>query len=372
MYHTAPEHVNRGKVGFAAMTRTDDPETMRAWRLHEYGQPLDVLRLDTVAVPEPEAGEVRVRVQAIPLNLNDLERINGGNMMVRPELPYAPGMEVMGVVDACGPGTEAWAGRRVVAMPKQAYGGYAEQAICPAVSLFDMPEEIPLPDAAALYFPFHLAWLGLFDRAGLQSGETVLVHAAAGGAGSAAVQLAADAGARVFATASTEEKLALCRDLGAHVTINYATQSFAEIVLTETDNQGVDVVFDNVGDAVMADSLKCTAYNGRYLMMGFASDKTKADEPFVVPRQVAAGNLKLCGVLLAYAAPEIATMVKQAMGFNFLPRELGEEITRSVVDLVLAGRVRAVVGSVVDFKEIPAAITAMANRETVGRVVAVL
>jgi NADPH:quinone reductase-like Zn-dependent oxidoreductase len=107
-------------------------------------------------------------------------------------------------------------------------------------------------------------------------------------------------------------------------------------------------------------------------MMGFASDKTKADEPFVVPRQVAAGNLKLCGVLLAYAEAEIATMVKQAMGFNFLPRELGEEITRSVVDLVLAGRVRAVVGSVVDFEEIPAAITAMANRETVGRVVAVL
>ena len=91
-------------------------DSMRAWRTHEYGpRPTEVLRLDTVPVPEPEAGEVRVRVQAIPLNLNDLERINGGNMMARPDLPYSPGMEVMGVVDACGPGAEAWAGRRVVA-----------------------------------------------------------------------------------------------------------------------------------------------------------------------------------------------------------------------------------------------------------------
>src|SRR5262245_41379735 len=90
--------------------------TMRAWRTHEYGpRPTEVLKLDTVPIPEPQAGEVRVRVQAIPLNLNDLERINGGNMMVRPELPYSPGMEVFGVVDACGPGVEGWSGKRIAA-----------------------------------------------------------------------------------------------------------------------------------------------------------------------------------------------------------------------------------------------------------------
>src|SRR5215813_12930395 len=105
-----------------------DDGTMRAWRTHEYGRPTEVLRLDTVPIPEPEAGEVRVRVQAIPFNLNDLERITGGNMMVRPELPYAPGMEVMGIVDACGDGTEAWMGHRIVATTKQAYGGFAEYA----------------------------------------------------------------------------------------------------------------------------------------------------------------------------------------------------------------------------------------------------
>src|ERR1700732_836334 len=124
-----------------------DDGMMRAWRTHEYGRPLEVLKLDTVTIPRPELGELRVRVQAIPLNLNDLERITGGNMMVRPELPYSPGMEVMGIVDACGPGTEKLEGKRVVAITRGAHGGFAEYSICPAVSAFEMPDDIPLPDA---------------------------------------------------------------------------------------------------------------------------------------------------------------------------------------------------------------------------------
>src|SRR5688500_10808327 len=135
---------------------------MRAWRVHAWGpNPSEALTLETIPVPQPGPGELLVRVQAIPLNLNDMERINGENMMVRPSLPVTPGMEVMGTVAACGEGTEGSQGRRVVATSKQATGGFAEYAICPAVSAFDMPAEIPLPDAAALYFPFHLAWLGL-------------------------------------------------------------------------------------------------------------------------------------------------------------------------------------------------------------------
>ena len=342
---------------------------MRAWRLHEYGEPVDVLQLDEVPVPEPEPGELLVEVQAIPLNLNDLERITGGNMMVRPELPYSPGMEVMGVVDACGTGTEAWLGKRVVAMPKQAHGGFAEYALCPTVSAFEMPETVPLPGAAALYFPFHLAWLGLFDRAGLQAGESVLVHAAAGGSGSAAVQLAAHAGARVFATAGTDAKVQLCRDLGADVAINYNDADFAEIVLAETGNRGVDVVFDNVGEAVFEKSMASTAYSGRYLMMGFASNKEVADEKFVVPRRLALGNVKLCGVLLAYAEDDMAAMVKTAMGWNFASGRLGEQIMSDIVDLVVAGKVKPIVGRTVPFAELPAAVEAMANRETTGRTI---
>jgi NADPH:quinone reductase len=346
--------------------------TMRAWRTHQYGRPTEVLKLDTVPIPVPEPGEVCVKVQGIPFNLNDLERITGGNMMVRPELPYSPGMEVMGLVSACGAGAEEWQGRRVVATTKGAHGGFAEYAICPTVSMFDMPDDIPLPDAAALFFPFHLAWLGLFDRADLREGESVLVHAAAGGSGTAAVQLAVNRGARVFATAGSDEKVALCRELGAHVAINYNEADFAEVVLAETGNAGVDVVFDNVGEAVLEPSLKCTKYNGRYVMMGFASNKVVADEPFLVPRRLMLSNLKVCTVMLAYATPEVAEFLKTGMGWNFVPAALGQRITGEIIDLVRAGKIRAVVGRVIDFEDIPAEIEAMANRETVGRTVALL
>ncbi len=348
---------------------TSDAATMRAWRTHAYGAPRDALQLDEVPIPVPDAGELLVRVQAIPLNLNDLERITGGNMMVRPELPYSPGMEVMGLVAACGAGAEHWQDKRVVAMPKGANGGFAEYAVCPTTSAFDMPESIPLPDAAALYFPFHLAWLGMFDRADLRAGESVLIHAAAGGSGSAAIQLAVHAGARVFATAGTDEKVALCRELGADVAINYNAIDFAQVVLDETGGRGVDVVFDNVGDAVMERSMGCLAYNGRYLMMGFASDKTVADDKTIVPRRVALGNMKLCGVLLAYADEAMSDMLKRAMGWSFVPAQRGAEINDAIIALVLAQKVRPVIGRVVEFDEIPAAIEAMANRETVGRTI---
>ncbi|MFT5695405.1 MAG: NADPH2:quinone reductase, partial [Myxococcota bacterium] len=341
--------------------------TMRAWRVHEYGEDIrNAMQLDTIDVPSPGPGELLVKVQAIPLNLNDLERVTGRNMMVRPELPCTPGMEVMGIVSAAGAGVEDWTGRRVVAMPKQATGGFAEYAICPVVSAFDMPEEIPLPDAAALYFPFHLAWLGLVDRAELKAGETVLIHAAAGGAGSAAVQLAKDIGATVYATAGSSEKTKLCTALGADVAINYNEEDFGAIVMEATAGKGVDVVFDNVGEAVMEKSIAATAYNGRYLMMGFASDKSHADEKFIVPRKISAGNLRLCGVLLAYADTTIGPMMKKAMGWNFVPDALGTHITKEIVDRVISKRITPVIGSEVAFEELPAALEAMRDRKTVG------
>src|SRR5580658_1734350 len=260
------------------------PRTMRAWRMHEYGRPTEVLRLDEVDVPEPGAGEILVRVLAMPLNLNDLDRVTGANMAVRIELPYGPGMETFGIVESCGAGAEALLGARVAATTRMAHGGFAEYVVASAASAFEVPEAIPLPDAACLFFPFHLAWLGLYDRAELQAGETVLIHAAAGGAGSAAIQLAKHVGAKVFATVGSDAKRQLCIDLGADVVINYTTEDFAKIVLAETGGRGVDVVFDNVGEAVLDASMNGTAYNGRYLMMGFASDKRFADEKLIVPR----------------------------------------------------------------------------------------
>ena len=346
--------------------------TMRSWRTHEYGAPLDVLHLDAVAIPEPDAGEVRVRVHAIPLNLNDLERINGGNMMVRPDLPYAPGMEVMGVVDACGAGAETYAGKRVVATTKGAHGGYAEFAICPTSGVFEIPDSIPLPDAAALFFPFHLAWLGLVDRACIQAGESVLIHAGAGGSGSAAIQLAKHMGATVFATAGSDEKVALCRKLGADIAINYTTENFSDVVLANTANLGVDVVFDNVGEAVFEGSVRATKYNGRYLMMGFASNKVVADEAFIVPRRVIMSNIKLCGVVLGYANDDMRSFLKTAMGWNMPPVELGRDIMHNITKLYTDGVINAVIGKTATFEEIPEAIDAMARRATTGRTIVVL
>ncbi len=343
--------------------------TMQAWQLHQYGEPLEVLRLEAAEIPEPDTGDVRVAVHGFSLNLNDLERITGGNMMVRPEFPYSPGMVVMGIVDSCGPGTEHLAGRRVVATTKGAHGGWAQFAICPAAGVFELPEAVALPEAAAVYFPFHLAWLGLFDRADLQAGETVLIHAGAGGSGSAAIQLAVDAGARVLATAGGKRKTDLCRELGAELAIDYTAGGFAETVLDATANQGVDVVFDNVGEAVFEDSLRCTRYNGRYVMMGFASNKTVADEPFLVPRRLMLSNLKLCTVMLAYQSPEMVGFLKSAMGWNMIPSENGERVHAQIIERLVAGRVRPIVGAVAAWNDVPAAIEAMARRDSIGRTV---
>jgi NADPH2:quinone reductase len=348
------------------------PTTMRAWRLHKYGNPLDVLQLEDVPLPPVPAGGVLVKAEGIPLNLNDLERINGGNMMVRPEFPYSPGMEVTGVVVAAGEGAESWLGKRVNATTEGAHGGYAEYVSCPLNGCFAMDEDIPLPDAAAMFFPFHLAWLGLYDRARLSAGETVLIHAAAGGSGSAAIQLAKKVGARVIATAGSEEKLALCRSLGADHVVNYRKDDFKSVVMELTQGKGVDVVFDNVGESVFEHSIQCIAYNGRYLMMGFASNKLVADEKFVVPRHIALGNFGLYGVMLAYADPNMQSMLKTAMGWNFPPRALGEKIQADILAAYRKGEVKPVIGQRISFEDLPAWIHKMSEGQTSGRIVATL
>ncbi len=342
---------------------------MKAWRTHEYDQPKKALKLDTVDIPQPGPGELLIKNVGIPLNLNDLERIRGGNMMAEPTRPYSPGMEVMGVVHICGAGAEAWAGKRVVAITKGAHGGFAEYTICPAGSAFEMPDSVPFPDAAALFFPFHLAWLGLYDRGDLKAGETVLIHAAAGGAGSAAIQLAVARGAKVFATAGSDDKLQLCRDLGAAVAINYRTEDFGKIVMEQTAGKGVDMVFDNVGEAVMPASFKAIGYGGRYMMMGFASNKVVADEKFIVPRTLSMGNFDMRGVLLSYAPDQAVPMMKAHTGWNFTPQSRGAAITKGIVDLYVAKKIKAIVGSEVDFAHVPDAFEAMAASKTVGRTV---
>ena len=225
----------------------------------------------------------------------------------------------MGIVDACGDGRGPRLGERVVAMTKGAHGGFAEYAICPASRPSRCPRRFRCPTRPRSTSRSTSPGSACSTARSCSAGESVLIHAAAGGSGSAAIQLAVHAGARVFATAGGEEKLALCRELGADVAIDYREQDFAEIVLDETDDRGVDVVFDNVGEAVVEKSMKCIAYNGRYLMMGFASDKTRVDEKWIVPRRVAVGNFKLCGVLLAYAPGRHRADAEEGHGLELRP-----------------------------------------------------
>ena len=338
---------------------------MKAWRLHEYGAPRDVLRLEEIPIPVPGARELRVRVAAITLNYNDLDGITGRYLTVRPPLPYIPGMEVLGRVEAAGAGAEDWLGKRVCAIPGAGFGGYAEQAVCPAACAFEMPDDIPDADAAAIFFPFHLSWFALFERGHLARGESVLVHAAAGGIGSAAVQLARRAGARVFATAGNDAKLSLCRELGAEVAINYRKDAFDALVNDATGGRGVDVVFDSVGGEVTTRSFRCMAFNGRLLSLGFASGIEAEDQATFTPRPLLFGNFSLVGVCWAYMDDPLA--FRRQTGFNFPSHEDGVRVHREVLELLRRGAIRPVIGQRASFADLPAAFDAVIRRETIGR-----
>jgi NADPH:quinone reductase len=342
---------------------------VRAWRVHEFGEPEEVLRLEEVPPPVAGPHELLVRVAATTLNFNDVDGVRGRYRTVCPPLPYTPGMEVLGSVEGAGLGAEEWIGRRVVAVPSGAFGGYAELAVGPRAMAFEMPPEPDLPDtpAAAVYFPFHLSWLALHDRANVRAGESVLIHAAAGGVGSAAVQLAVLAGARVIATAGSAEKVELCRSLGADVAINYRDHDFVDAVLDATDGRGVDVAFDSVGGEVTTRTFRCMAFNGRHLLVGFASG-IEAEDEGIVPRPVLFGNFSLSGVCLAYAEDPAA--LKRVSGFNFPSHADGTRVHARILDLIWAGSVRPVVGREVAFDDLPRALQAMADRRTVGRTVA--
>jgi NADPH2:quinone reductase len=275
-------------------------------------------------------------------------------------------MEALGTVDACGPGAEEWMGRRVVTCPAGAFGGYAEFCVGPTAMTFAMPVRLVGPEAAAFYFPFHLAWLGLDHRAGLQAGETLLVHAAAGGAGSAALQLGVQRGARVIATAGSPEKVAFCRELGADVAIDYRSESFVDAVRDATDGRGVDVAWDSVGGEVTQDTFKCMAINGRHLLIGFASGIEGVDAP-VSPRAMVYGNFSLYGVCLAYVDDPAA--VRSASGLNFVSHHVAAQAHDRLLTLVAEGKLRPIVGKEVDFADLPKALEAMERRETIGRVV---
>ena len=348
------------------MSTSVDTPGVRAWQVTRYGRPTEALEFTTV--PPPRAGplEILVRTSTSVCNYNEVDGCHGRYITINPPLPYTLGMEFVGEVIDAGPGAEAWVGRRVMGTGAGAIGAHAEQVVGPAEMAFDVPPELSDIEAAAFYYPFHLAHLGLHERGGLQEGETVLVHAAAGGVGSAAVQLAVAAGARVVATAGGSEKLEVARSLGAEVAIDYRRGGFAAAVLDATEGRGVDMCFDGVGGDVTTESLRCLARNGRHLVVGFASGIEAEETPMVSGRTLCFGNISLMGVLLAYLDSQL---VPPGSGFNPTPRAVGEQVHAHLIELLRAGRIRPLVGKTVPFEELPAALEQMEDRSTIGRVV---
>jgi NADPH2:quinone reductase len=239
---------------------------------------------------------------------------------------------------------------------------------------FDAPTTLTDVEAAAFFYPFHLAYLGLFERGRLASGETVLVHAAAGGVGSAAVQLAAACGARVLATVGSDDKAAIARELGAEVVVNYRTENFVERVRDATGGFGVDVCFDGVGGAVTLQSLACLRRGGRHLVVGFAGGIEAEEVPIVSGRALCFGNFDLVGVILTYVDPAIEHHVHQYAPvpvpvFNPPTTHIGARVQARLLELLDAGVIRPTVGRTVAFEELPQALEAMESRTTTGRVV---
>jgi NADPH2:quinone reductase len=241
---------------------------MRAVLCKEFGPP-ESLVVEDIDPPEAGPGQVVIDVHACAVNFPDVLIIQN-LYQFKPPLPFSPGAEVAGVVRAAADDVEGVrVGDRVFASP--GWGGLAEQVAVAATSCVRVPEGIDLVPASAFLYAYGTSHHALKDRAALQAGETLLVLGAAGGVGLAAVELGAQMGAAVIAAASTDEKLALCRERGAAMTINYSTEDLKTRVRELTDGRGVDIVYDAVGGPYSEPALRSTAWDGRYLVVGFAA-----------------------------------------------------------------------------------------------------
>ncbi|MFF4607109.1 NADPH:quinone oxidoreductase family protein [Streptomyces sp. NPDC001339] len=242
---------------------------MKAWRVHTNGEPREVMRLEEVPDPQPGPGQLLLRVRAANVNFPDA-LLCRGHYQVRPPLPFTPGVEICGEVLSAGEGAAGAVGARVLAQPPLPHGGFAERVVVDAATVRPAPEALDDAEAAALHIGYQTGWFGLHRRARLQAGETLLVHAAAGGVGSAAVQLGKAAGARVIGVAGGADKVRIAAELGCDVVLDRRTDDIVAGVKEATGGRGADVVYDPVGGDAYTKSTKCIAFEGRIIVVGFA------------------------------------------------------------------------------------------------------
>ena len=241
---------------------------MHAW-LCENPVGVDALTWKELPTPEPKAGEVLIAIKAASLNFPDLLIVQN-KYQFKPTLPFVPGSEYAGVIEAVGEGvTHLKIGQSVACLTGT--GGFGTHTIAPAALCMPLPAGFPFVDAAAFIMIYATSHHALVDRAQLKAGETVLVLGAAGGVGTSAIQIAKLMGARVIAAASTDEKCELCKSIGADATINYSKQDLREAIKAATGGKGPDVIYDPVGGEFAEPAFRSIAWRGRYLVVGFAS-----------------------------------------------------------------------------------------------------
>ena len=327
---------------------------MHAW-LCENPVGVDALTWKELPTPEPKAGEVLIEIQAASLNFPDLLIVQNKYQM-KPALPFVPGSEYAGTVQAVGDGVKHLrVGQKVACL--SGTGGFGTHTLAPAALCMPLPEGFPAVDAAAFIMIYATSWHALMDRAALKAGETVLVLGAAGGVGTAAIQLAKAAGARVIAAASTDDKCALCRELGADETINYSVHapdgSLREEIKRLTGGKGPDVVYDPVGGAFAEPVFRSIAWRGRYLVVGFASGP--------IPQ-----------LPLNLALLKGASLVGVFWG-DFAKREpqANAAMMQTLAGLYAAGQIKPVIDRTLPMSELPQAYAVMGSRSVRGKLVLV-
>ncbi len=329
---------------------------MKAWLVSELGDPQDVLKWTDVPDVQPGPGQVKVKVEAAALNFPDI-LLCQGKYQITPTLPFTPGVEISGEVVELGEGVnDIKVGDKVFGGPQSASGaggGYAEYALMSAADILTAPPGMPAEEAAGYLLTYQTSWVALHTRGQIKAGDVVLVHAAAGGVGSSAIQIAKAAGATVIATAGGPAKKQVCLDLGADFAIDYNSEDFVSIVKEVTNGHGADIVYDPVGGDVFDKSTKCIAFEGRILIIGFTSGRMAESKT----NHVLVKNYSVVGVHWGY--------------YRKMRPEVIPEADKALAKLYAEGKIKPHISKVYPFAELPEALAALASRKTTGKVVVV-
>jgi len=324
---------------------------VKAWRVTQHGEPEQVLELADIPRPAPGPGQILVRVLAAAANFPDV-LLCRGVYQVKVPLPFTLGVELCGEVIEVGAGVTCFSvGDRVIGDTALPHGAFAEYALMDASAALPAPRALDDAEAAPFYITYETCWVGLHRRARLQPGETLLVHAAAGGVGTGAIQLGKAAGARVIGVVGGPDKAAVAKEAGADIVIDRSEEDFVAVVKEATGGKGADVVFDPVGGDVFYKSTKCVAFEGRILVVGFAS----GDIPAAALNHALVKNYDILGL--------------QARTYRFLENDAIREHYAALLRLTETGVIKTMVTERLSLADVPDGLRRLGAGTTTGRIV---